>query len=81
MLKLTITNELIKRGNRNESYSCPVALAFREMGYTDVEVGRYALMLNGKEYPWGDVMVKKITEYDESGRMEPFILEIETETS
>jgi hypothetical protein len=74
-MKITVTQEHIDKGIREDCTACPIALALRERGFDKYSVGRYAIYPN-----WGRrgavglsrAAVRFTREFDQGLPVQPF---------
>lgn len=89
-MKVSITEDHIRRGTRKQCYACPVALAVQELypdkcvTVTESYIRIYANQLSRKpfvRFPTPADVVKRIVCFDQTGVMEPFNADIQEEIS
>lgn len=76
---VNVTQEHIENGQRGDCGLCPVALAFHDAGYPDVQVRCYGVRLKkGAEcLPLPKAVTCWISNFDLLGEGEPFGFELE----
>lgn len=79
-MKIKVTRKHIEQGERLETRSCPIALAFKDLGWGSVQV--YTLKVykkkKGKKYLLPSSAIKFITKFDEGKTVRPFTFELDT---
>jgi hypothetical protein len=79
-MKISVTLEHIKNGIPSHPHQCPVALAFREAGFTRALVGKSQVRANGYDSPLSslsDAVKVFVRSFDEKNHVEPFDFEFE----
>jgi hypothetical protein len=80
-MKIQITQEDIDNGEIMDTNQCPIARAFKRLGYTEVQVEAKRIYPYGYFFSIYIVMPEKgkdfVLDYDERSPVEPFEMEVE----
>lgn len=75
-MRIAVTQEDIEQGQRVQSQKCPIALALKRAGATDVSVGRVTAMVDGTHYHLPTVVEQFVADFDSGKEVEPFEFEL-----
>ena len=72
-MRVHVTQDcIIYSSSYDKMRNCPVALALKRAGFTDVLVNKYHIRVDGKSYLLSDGVTCKIARYDIGLGMQPF---------
>lgn len=82
-MRIKVGVEHTSRGVRNSLEQCPLAIALKELGFTNVSAGRSSVtaVWRGRSfhaYVPPDIS-KKLSDYDNGGNLAPFVFDAEFE--
>lgn len=77
-ITIQVTAEDIRKGRRNISKSCPIALAINRQLEITVEVGGYFIFMGSSRYPLSDLVFGFVGNFDLYGpeSVKPFSFEL-----
>jgi hypothetical protein len=71
-LRISVTEDDIKRGTANDSYLCPIARAVRRLGKTRVSVDGYRIVVRNASYGMSREAQRFVSRFDIDKVVKPF---------